>query len=122
MIKGLRTAIYPVADLAAAKAWYSKVFETEPYFDQPFYVGFNVGGFELGLLPDGAVPGKAGSLVYWGVEDIEAEVARITALGATVHHPITDVGDGVRTVELADPFGNLLCLILNPHFDLKAVR
>lgn len=122
MIKGLRTAIYPVADLAAAKAWYIKVFETEPYFDQPFYVGFNVGGFELGLLPDGAVPGKAGSLVYWGVEDIEAEVARITALGATVHHPITDVGDGIRTVELADPFGNLLCLILNPHFDLKAVR
>ncbi|HEX5342332.1 MAG TPA: VOC family protein [Duganella sp.] len=53
---------------------------------------------------------------------MEAEVARITALGATVHHPITDVGDGIRTVELADPFGNLLCLILNPHFDLKAVR
>ena len=122
MIKGLRTAIYPVADLAAAKAWYGKVFEAEPYFDQPFYVGFSVGGFELGLLPDGAVPGKAGSLVYWGVEDIEAEVARITALGATVHGAIQDVGEGIRTVELADPFGNLLCLILNPHFDLKAVR
>jgi len=122
MIKGLRTAIYPVADLAAAKAWYSKVFGAEPYFDQPFYVGFNIGGFELGLLPDGGTPARAGALVYWGVEDIEAEVQRITALGATVHGAIQDVGEGIRTVELADPFGNLLCLILNPHFDLKAVR
>jgi predicted enzyme related to lactoylglutathione lyase len=121
MIKGLRTVAYPVADLAAAKEWYSKVFDSAPYFDQPFYVGFNIGGFELGLIPDGT-PGTAGSMVYWGVDDIEAEVARITALGARPHGAIQDVGEGIKTVELADPFGNLLCLIDNPHFDLKAVR
>ena len=121
MIKGLRTVAYPVADLAAAKDWYSKVFDTAPYFDQPFYVGFNIGGFELGLIPDGT-PGTAGSMVYWGVDDIEAEVARITALGAKPHGAIQDVGEGIKTVELADPFGNLLCLIDNPHFDLTAVR
>jgi predicted enzyme related to lactoylglutathione lyase len=121
MIKGLRTAAYPVADLAAAKAWYGKVFGTEPYFDQPFYVGFSIGGFELGLIPDGT-PGTTGSMVYWGVDDIEAEVARILALGATLPGAIQDVGEGIRTVELADPFGNLLCLIDNPHFDLAAVR
>jgi predicted enzyme related to lactoylglutathione lyase len=121
MIKGLRTVAYPVADLAAAKAWYGKVFDAAPYFDQPFYVGFNIGGFELGLIPDGA-PGTTGSMVYWGVDDIEGEVARITALGATVHGAIQDVGENIKTVELADPFGNLLCLIDNPHFDLKAVR
>ncbi|NYE63237.1 putative enzyme related to lactoylglutathione lyase [Duganella sp. 1224] len=122
MINGLRTAIYPVADLAKAKDWYTQVFGVGPYFDQPFYVGYNVGGFELGLLPDGGTPAQAGALVYWGVDDIEAEVARITALGATVHGAIQDVGDKIRTVELADPFGNLLCLIHNPHFDLTAVR
>ena len=121
MIKGLRTVAYPVADLAAAKAWYAKVFDTAPYFDQPFYVGFNIGGFELGLIPDGQ-QATAGSMVYWGVDDIEAEVARVTALGATLHGAIQDVGENIRTVELADPFGNLLCLIDNPHFDLKAVR
>jgi predicted enzyme related to lactoylglutathione lyase len=121
MIKGLRTVAYPVADLAAAKAWYAKVFDTAPYFDQPFYVGFNIGGFELGLIPDGA-PGTTGSMVYWGVDDIEAEVARISALGATVHGAIQDVGENIKTVELADPFGNLLCLIDTPHFDVKAVR
>ncbi|GGY45079.1 VOC family protein [Pseudoduganella albidiflava] len=121
MIKGLRTAIYPVKDLPAAKAWYSEVFGAAPYFDQPFYVGFAIGGFELGLTPDGE-PGKSGVEVYWGVDDIEAEVARILALGASTHSAIQDVGDGIRVAELADPFGNVLALIHNPHFDPQAVR
>lgn len=121
MIKGLRTAIYPVGDLPAAKAWYTEVFGTAPYFDQPFYVGYAIGGFELGLTPDGE-PGKAGTQVYWGVDDIEAEVKRITALGAGTHSAIQDVGEGIKVAELADPFGNVLGLIHNPHFDLQAVR
>jgi predicted enzyme related to lactoylglutathione lyase len=121
MIKGLRTVKYPVADLARAKAWYGEVFGAAPYFDQPFYVGFAIGGFELGLVPDGA-PGTAGSVVYWGVDDIEAEVARVLALGASVHQAIQDVGEGIKVAELKDPFGNLLGLIENPLFDLAAVR
>jgi predicted enzyme related to lactoylglutathione lyase len=84
-------------------------------------VGFNIGGFELGLVPDG-VPGKTGTQVYWGVDDIEAEVSRVTALGAAVHSAIQDVGEGIKVAELADPFGNVLGLILNPHFDPAAVR
>jgi predicted enzyme related to lactoylglutathione lyase len=121
MIKGLRTAIYPANDLPAAKAWYARVFGTEPYFDQPFYVGFAVAGFELGIVPDGQ-PGTAGTKVYWGVDDIDAETARVLELGASTHSPIQDVGDGIRVVELADPFGNVLGLIQNPHFDAGAVR
>lgn len=121
MIKGLRTAIYPVTDLDQGKAWYSQVFGVAPYFDQPFYVGFAVGGFELGLVPDGE-PGAAGSRIYWGVDDIEADVARIVALGASTFSPIQDVGEGIKTAELKDPFGNLLCLIFNPLFDIKAVQ
>lgn len=121
MIKGLRTAIYPAPDLTAVKAWYAQVFDTAPYFDQPFYVGFNIGGFELGLIPDGT-PGTAGTQVYWGVDDVEAEVARIVGMGASVHSAVQDVGEGIRTAELADPFGNVLGLIQNPHFDPGAVR
>ena len=49
---GLRTTIYKVSDLLKAKSWYAKAFETQPYFDEPFYVGFNIGGYELGLLPE----------------------------------------------------------------------
>ncbi|CAN7603471.1 VOC family protein [Pseudoduganella sp. LjRoot289] len=121
MIKGLRTVKYPVNDLAKAKAWYSEVFGTAPYFDQPFYVGFAIAGFELGLVPDGE-PGSAGCCAYWGVDNIEDEVARIAALGAKVHADIQDVGEGIKVAELADPFGNLLGLICNPLFKVEDVR
>ena len=68
---GLRTTVYPVTDLEKAKAWYSKLLGVAPYFDEPFYVGFNVGGFELGLDPDTSElkPGAGGAVAYWGVED-----------------------------------------------------
>jgi predicted enzyme related to lactoylglutathione lyase len=121
MIKGLRTALYPTPDLAAAKAWYARVFGQEPYFDQPFYVGFEIGGFELGLVPDGT-PGTTGTQVYWGVDQIEDEVQRILALGASTHSEIQDVGEGIKVAELADPYGNVLGLIENPHFDPSKVR
>ena len=69
MLLGLRTAIYHTPDIAAGKLWYTKVLGFPPYFDQPFYVGFNVGGFELGLTPDGG-PRSSRVGAYWGVKDI----------------------------------------------------
>lgn len=123
MILGLRTCGFHVGsgNLAAAKEWYTKFAGVEPYFDQPFYVGFNIGGFELGLQPDGA-PGPGGTVVYWGTADIDTEVQRVVGLGATVVSPVQDVGEGIKVATLADPFGNLVGLIENPHFDLKAVK
>ena len=121
MILGLRTVIYPAPDLAAAKRWYSGVLGVAPYFDEPFYVGFTVGGFELGLVPD-ATPGVAGPQPLWGVAGIAAVHARLISLGALPLDPITDVGGGIRVAAVVDPFGNRLGLIENPHFDLSAVR
>lgn len=121
MILGLRTTIYPAPDLAAAKAWYAEVLECAPYFDEPFYVGFSVGGFELGLLPD-AQPGVAGAQALWGVADIASAFARLLALGATELEPVTDVGGGIKVAAVRDPFGNRFGLIENPHFDVAAVR
>ncbi|TFW36029.1 VOC family protein [Massilia horti] len=120
MIQGLRTVIYPVPALAEATAWYRSVLERAPYFDQPFYVGFEVGGFELGLVPDGT-PGTAGATAYWGTADARAEVERLTKLGATVEMPVTDVGDGILAATVRDPYGNLFGVIENPHFDLAKV-
>jgi predicted enzyme related to lactoylglutathione lyase len=121
MIQGLRTVIYPTPDLARGKAWYSQVVGHDPYFDEPFYVGFSVGGFELGLIPDGT-PSADGVRAYWGVADIVSEVVRLTQLGGEVHEPIKDVGGGIRVATLKDPFGNVFGIIENPHFNPKEVR
>jgi len=118
-VLGLRTCIYKVPDLAAAKQWYSQAFATEPYFDEPFYVGFNVGGYELGLLPDSRNEPKTDNvLTYWGVEDIEVETARFADLGATVHEQPTNVGGEIVTASVKDPWGNVIGLIFNPVFSL----
>jgi predicted enzyme related to lactoylglutathione lyase len=77
-----------VPDLVAGKAWYSRVLGREPYFDQPYYVGYAVGGFQLGLIPDG-MPGANGVMVYWGVPDADAEATRLTGMGAAIHEPVT---------------------------------
>lgn len=121
MLLGLRTAIYPVADLAGAKLWYEKVVGAKPYFDQPFYVGFSVGGFELGLLPDGTA-GTAGAQALWGVADARGEFERLLALGATELEPVTEVGEGIKVAAVKDPFGNRLGIIENPHFKAADVR
>jgi predicted enzyme related to lactoylglutathione lyase len=121
MIQGLRTVVYHVTDLAQAKAWYSAVLGHGPYFDEPFYVGYTVGGFELGLVPD-STPGPGGVVAYWGVPDVVAEVRRLEALGAAIREPVQDVGGGIKVATVADPFGNAFGLIENPNFSLKDVR
>ena len=121
MILGLRTAIYPVNDLAAAKEWYSQVAGHAPYFDEPFYVGFSVGGFELGLIPEGA-PGVNGPQPLWGVASIEQAFARLLSIGAKALEPVTDVGGGIKVAAVEDPFGNRLGIIENPHFEPGSVR
>lgn len=115
---GLRTAKYSVRDLAQAKAWYAEVLGIQPYFDQPFYVGFNVGGYELGLVPDSAAgPARPESgVAYWGVSNADSSWTRLLKLGATPFELIQDVGDGIRIGAVHDPFGNVLGIIENSHF------
>ncbi len=122
MFLGLRTAAYQVKDLDKAKAWYSNVLGTQPYFDQPFYVGFNVGGYELGLVPDPhCAPTRAASgIAYWGVEDAQKEYKRLIEMGASGQDPIQDVGEGILIGSVNDPFGNTLGIIENPNFKITA--
>ena len=111
---GLRTVIYPVADLAASKEWWRGLLGLDPYFDEPFYVGFNIGGYELGLLPD--APPADGALVYWGVIDVPHAVTEAVTRGAQEHTPATDVGDGIITATVRSPDNNIVGFIFNPHF------
>ncbi len=118
---GLRTTIYKVADLKKAKEWYSKAFETEPYFDEPFYVGFNIGGFELGLQnEENPITDKTENvIVYWGVEDIENTYNRLIDIGATEKEKPYNVGGAIMTATVKDPFGNIIGLIYNPDFKIS---
>ena len=118
---GLRTTIYKVGDIQKAKEWYSKAFETTPYFDEPFYVGFNIGGFELGLQPEeNPTTDKIESVVsYWGVEKIQETYDRLVKMGATENEKPFNVGGELMTATVKDPFGNVIGLIYNPYFKLK---
>jgi len=116
---GLRTVIYPAPDLAGAKAWWNEFLGTPPYFDEPFYVGFNPGGYELGLLPDADPSG--GALTYWGVEDVDEAVAAALQLGAREHTPASDVGDGIITATVTTPSGSVVGFIYNPHHEPPAI-
>ena len=122
MFQGLRTVIYKVSDLARAKAWYAAAFGVGPYFDQPFYVGFNVSGYELGLDPDpSSTPGgDRGAVVYWGVTDAEQALKRLISVGAKARSDVHDVGDGIKVASVLDPFGNIFGIIQNPHFALPS--
>ncbi len=117
---GLRTLSYKVTDLQKAKEWYSKVLGIMPYFDEPFYVGFNVGGYELGLQPaEGEAPVYGNSsTTYWGVEDVRKEYDRLLQIGATAFEEPADVGGDIMVAAVKDPWGNLFGLIYNPHFKL----
>ncbi len=118
MFLGLRTVMYHVDDLDKATEWYTRVLGHGPYFNEPFYVGFNVGGYELGLNPDvGKVTRGGSAFAYWGVTDCRAAYARLLELGARPHTGVEDVGVLVATV--LDPWGNILGVIENPHFKVQ---
>jgi len=120
MVKGIGTVIYHVPDLERAKAWYASAFGQQPYFDQPFYVGFNIGGYELGLDPDPSSgrSGEGGSVAYWRVDAIDEAVRHFVRAGGTVASAVQEVGEGIKVAKIADPFGNVIGLLENPHFKL----
>jgi lactoylglutathione lyase len=121
MFQGLRTAIYHVEDLQKAKEWYSEVLGFGPYFGEPFYVDFNVGGYELGLDPD--VPGvtKGDNVVaYRGVVDAAATYERVLGLGAHKHSEPREVGGGIIVAAVKDPRDSVFGIIENAHFKVGA--
>lgn len=127
MLRGLTTVTYSADDLEAAKRWYTEVLGVEPYFVRPLdgppaYIEFRIGDYqhELGLLDRRYAPGTSTdpdrAIVYWHVDDLEATLARLRALGAQEYQPITKRGEGFVTAAVLDPFGNVLGLMYNQHY------
>jgi predicted enzyme related to lactoylglutathione lyase len=112
MFKKLRTIIYYVPDLQAAKEWYTHLTGIKPYFDEPFYVGFDINGCELGLHPrdETITPGNQ-TITHWSVDKIADCTNKMVALGAAILHDVSDVGGGIKVATLLDPWGNAVGLI-----------
>lgn len=118
---GLRTVIYRVDELKKATKWYSKVFDTTPYFEEPFYVGFNIAGYELGLEPveKGSIDIGSNEISYWGVNDVDKSYQRMLDHGATSHEEPQNVGGEIVTASVTDPWGNVIGIIYNPEFEAE---
>jgi len=116
-LHGLRTVIHPVGDLEAAKVWWTDLLGFPPYFDEPFYVGFEVAGYELGLLPSDEP--DVGAMTYWGVDDVQAAMDAATAVGATEHVAATEVGDGIVTGTVHTPHSGVVGFIFNPQSSIQ---
>ena len=108
---GIKTVLHPVSDLAASKAMYTALLGVEPAADSAYYVGFDVEGQHIGLVPGGGPQGMTSPVAYWHVGDIEAKLAEVTEAGATLKDPARDVGGGRLVATVTDPDGNVLGLL-----------
>jgi predicted enzyme related to lactoylglutathione lyase len=112
--QGLKIVLHPVSDLAAAKAVYAALLGIQPQTDGSYYVGFDVEGQHIGLVPGGGPQGFTSPVAHWQVPDIEAKLAEVTAAGATVKDPVRDVGGGRLVATFTDTDGNVLGLFQDP--------
>jgi predicted enzyme related to lactoylglutathione lyase len=112
--QGIKTVLHPVSDLAAAKVVYTALLGVAPQADASYYVGYDVEGQHIGLVPDGGPQGMTSPVTFWQVSDIEAKLAEVTAAGATVKEPAHDVGGGRLVATVTDPDGNVLGLLQDP--------
>ena len=110
-IEGIKTVLHPVSDLAAAKPVYVALLGIEPQADAPYYVGFDVAGQQIGLVPGGGPQAMTSPVAFWHVSDIEAKLAEVTAAGATLKEAAHDVGGGRLVATFTDPDGNVLGLV-----------
>ena len=109
--EGVKTLLHPVSDLEKAKPVYAALLGIDPQTDSAYYVGFEVEGQQVGLVPNGGPQGMTSPVAYWHVEDIEAKLAEVTAAGAAVHEAAHDVGGGRLVATFTDPDGNVLGLV-----------
>ena len=108
---GIKTVLHPVTDLEAAKAVYAALLGVPPQHDAPYYVGFDVEGQHIGLVPGGGAQGMTSPVAFWHVPDIEAKIAEVTAAGATLKEAAHDVGGGRLVATVTDRDGNVLGLL-----------
>ena|SRR5437763_1618279 len=117
MTSAMKTILYPVKDIGAAKGLYRELLGVEPTVDEAYYVGFDVDGQHVGLDPNGHSKGMPGALPYCHVDDLNKTLAALVEAGAEPHQPVTDVGGGKLIATVKDPDGNVIGLLQDPAGD-----
>lgn len=102
MTPTIRSLVIPVSDLDAAKAIYTALLGA-PHTDQPYYVGYNIDGFEVALNPDQA---SGGPVAFADVEDLDGARATLLSAGATERDAPRQVAPEARVCVLLDADGN----------------
>lgn len=113
MTEGVKTIIFPVKDVARAKAVFGTLLG-EPMMDTPYYIGYRVAGQDIGLDPNGHAQGLTGPVAYWHVTDIKARIQALEDAGATTLQDLKDVGRGRLVASVTDADGNPIGLIEDP--------
>lgn len=111
MIKGIRLIVYPVTDLNAAKAQYSKLLGVEPYAENAYYVGYKTGDLEVGLDPNGHQLRATGPICFWHVDDVKTALQSFLDAGAQTLQEIKDFGNGKMWAMVKEADGNIIGLI-----------
>ncbi|WP_329612024.1 glyoxalase [Streptomyces brevispora] len=110
-LQGIKTVLHPVKDLVVAKSVYTALLGIKPQTVSDFYVGYDIAGQHIGLVPGADTQGMSAPVTYWHVPDIEAKLAEVTAAGAVIRNPAADVGGGRLIATVTDVDGNVLGLL-----------
>ncbi len=114
MSEGVQTIIYPVKDLAKAKAIFNTLLDAEPIMDQPYYVGYKVAGQDIGLDPNGFKNGMTGPLTYFHVSDVKKTLQSLLEAGTQIQQDVRDVGGGKLVASVKDADGNVVGILQMP--------
>src|SRR4051812_38751727 len=101
ILRGMANVSYWAEDVKQARTWYGELFGIEPYFqkpdaENPAYIEFRAGDYqqEVGIIdkrykPQSVTDG-AGVVLYWHVDDINASMEKLIAMGAKEYEPVTE--------------------------------
>ena len=128
MFRGPATLTMYASDMPAAIGWYTALFDADPYFLRPevgpvAYAEWRIGDrqTEIGIIDAAWAPyptgTPSGAVLHWAVDDLDGALARLLDLGAEPLQPTTPRGEGFATASVVDPFGNVLGVMTNPHYD-----
>ncbi len=101
-----KTVLIPTKDIAASRDLYRSLLGAEPIVDSEYYVGFDVDGQHIGI-----VPGATALLPHLHVDDMSAAVLQVTSAGGTVVEEPRQVGGGRSVAVVQDASGAVFGLV-----------